>query len=120
MFGKESSKSFDFALLKRRKEMKENPHLVANGRRRKGFYARRPMEGEGKGSFAWRPMEGKGKGFFSPLPTSPQAILLRPFLSELSFYFTMVLNHYLRISSLFLSLYIMIAHFDVTSPLSQP
>jgi hypothetical protein len=37
MSGKESPKSSDFALLKRRKEVKENPHLVANGRRMRRF-----------------------------------------------------------------------------------
>jgi len=35
MSGKENPKSSNFALLKRRKEVKEDPHLVANGRRRK-------------------------------------------------------------------------------------
>jgi len=37
MFGKKHPKSFYFALLKRRKEMKEDLHLVANGRRRRRF-----------------------------------------------------------------------------------
>jgi hypothetical protein len=66
------------------------------------------MEGEGKDSHAWWPMVGEGKGFFSPLPTFPQAILLRPsffFPLILRFYFTMVLDHYLCIFSLFLGLY---------------
>jgi len=34
---KESPKWFDFPFLKRRKEVKEDPHLVANGRRRRWF-----------------------------------------------------------------------------------
>jgi hypothetical protein len=38
MFRKESPKSSDFAFLKRRKEVKEDPHLVANGRRRRRFF----------------------------------------------------------------------------------
>jgi hypothetical protein len=37
MFGKKRPKSFDFDFLKKRKEMKEDPHLVANGRRRRRF-----------------------------------------------------------------------------------
>jgi hypothetical protein len=60
-------------LKRRRKKMKVDPklggqwkekekekvlHLVANGRKRKRF-------------FAWWPMEGKGKGYFLPLPTFP-------------------------------------------------
>jgi hypothetical protein len=49
-------------------------------------------------------MEGEGKGSFWPLPTSPQAILLRPLPLILKFYFIMVLGRYLRISSLFIGL----------------
>ncbi len=37
MCGKESSKWFNFALLKRRKEVKEDPHLVTNEKRRRRF-----------------------------------------------------------------------------------
>jgi len=67
-----------------------------------GSFAWRPMEGEGEGSFAWRPMEGEGsfawrlmegeeEGSFSPLPTSPQAILLR--LSYFSFDIKVLFYH---------------------------
>jgi len=64
------------------------------------------MEGEGKGSNVWWAMEGKGKATFHLFSFSPQQILLKPSLFPLilSFYFTMVLGHYLRISSLFLDL----------------
>jgi hypothetical protein len=34
MFRKKAPKRSDFALLKRKKEVKEDPHLMANGRRR--------------------------------------------------------------------------------------
>jgi hypothetical protein len=89
--------------------------LVANGRRRRGFFAWWPMEGErrflvwwlmegeGEGSWlggqckekekvlgwvanarrrrrflAWWPMEGEGEGSLLPIPTFPQATLLKP------------------------------------------
>jgi hypothetical protein len=46
------------------------------------------------------------KNTFSPLPISPQQILLKLsfFPLILRFYFTMVLNHYLRISFIFFDL----------------
>jgi hypothetical protein len=37
MFGKKNSKWSEFALLNKRKEVKEDPNSVANGRRRKRF-----------------------------------------------------------------------------------
>ncbi len=39
--------------------------LVANGRKRKRFFAWWPMEGEREGSHAWWPMEGERKILFT-------------------------------------------------------
>jgi hypothetical protein len=61
------------------------------------------MEGEREGSHAWWSMEGEREAPFHLFSFPPQQILLKPpfFPSILSFYFTMVLGHYLCISSLF-------------------
>jgi hypothetical protein len=86
-------------LKRRRREVKVDPHLVANGKRR-----RFPCL-EVNGMFqAWWPMESEGKIPFHLFPLSPQPILLKPsiFLFNLKVLLTMVLSHYSRIS--FLSL----------------
>ncbi len=49
------------------------------------------MKGEGEGSFTWWPMEGEGEGSFLPIPTFPQAILLKP--SLFSFDIKVLLYH---------------------------
>jgi hypothetical protein len=51
-------------------------------------------------------MEGEGETPFHPFPLSPQETLLGPSFLPLilSFYFTIILGHYLRISSIFLNL----------------
>jgi len=55
---------------------------------------------------AWWPMEGEGETPLHLFSFSPQQILLKPSFSPLilSFYFTMNLGRYLRISSFFLDL----------------
>jgi hypothetical protein len=93
--------------------VKVDPHLVANGRRRRRFSClevngrrrRRFPCLEANGMFqAWWPMEGEGKVPFHLFPLSPQPILLKlsifPF--DINILLTMVLGHYSRIS--FLSL----------------
>jgi hypothetical protein len=77
------------------------------------------IKGEGKPPYAWWPMEGEGetpqclvvngkrrRSSFHLFSFSPQQILLKPsfFPLILNFYFTMVLGHYLCISSLFINL----------------
>jgi hypothetical protein len=49
------------------KEKEKVLYLVVNGMRRRRL-------------FVWWPMEGEGEGSFLPIPTSPQAILLKPSL----------------------------------------
>ncbi len=63
----------------------------------------RPMEREGEASNVWRPMEGEDKASFVPLSTPPQATYLRLCLFPLIswFYITIVLAHYLHITSYF-------------------
>jgi hypothetical protein len=67
--------------------------LVANGRRRRKF-------------FAWWLMEGEGKILFTSSHFFPNQFYqnLQFFPLTLKFYFTMILGRYLRISSLFLGL----------------
>jgi len=62
------------------------------------------MEGEREDSHAWWSMEGEGKAPFHLFSFSPQQILLKLtfFPLILNFYFTMVLSHYVSISSFFL------------------
>jgi hypothetical protein len=71
---------------------------------REGSHAWWPMEGEREGSHIWWPMEGEKKNHFHLFSLSPQPIYLnfQFFPLTLSFYFTMVLGHYSRVS--FLSL----------------
>ncbi len=81
--------------------MKEDPKSMGNGR------------------FHYLVANGKRKkNTFSPLPTSPQQILLKlSFLPLiLKFYITMVLSRYLRICLLFFDLQIIITYLNVTSP----
>jgi hypothetical protein len=86
-----------------RKEKEKVICLVANGRRRRWFFAWWPMEGEGDGSlfggqwkekemvfclvangrrrrwfFAWWPMEGEGKIPFHFFPLPPNQFLFKP------------------------------------------
>ncbi len=117
---------------RKEKEKEKVLCLVANGRRRRRFFAWWPMEGEGEGSllgvqwkekekvlclvangrrrrrfFAWWPMEGEREGSFSTSSHFPPKQLyldLRFFPLTLRFYFTMVIGYYLRIPSLFLGL----------------
>ncbi len=55
---------------------------------------------------AWWSMEREGEAPFTSFHFPPKQILLKPsfFPLILNFYFTMVLGHYLCISSLFLNL----------------
>ncbi len=81
-----------FCLVANGRKKKKLFCLVANGRRRRRFFL---LGGQ------WKEKE---KVLFHLFPLSPQATLLKPsffFLLILRFYFTMVLGHYLRISSLF-------------------
>ncbi len=141
MFGKKNPKGFDFPLLKRRKEVKEDPHLVANGRRRRRFLCseangrrrRRFLCSEANGRrrkrflcseangrrrkrFLCSEANGKRRKRFlcskangrrrkrfsftsSHFPPKQLYLDLQFFPLTLRFYFTIVLGHYLHISS---------------------
>ncbi len=119
MSGKEKAKWSDFTFLKRRKE---DPHLVANGRRRRrrrflcsevnGRRRRRFLCSETDGKKRRRFLCSKANGrrrrrfFFTSSHFSPKQLYLDLcfFSLILRFYFTMVLGRYLRLFSLSLGL----------------
>jgi hypothetical protein len=74
-------------LKRRRREVKVDPHLVANGMFQ-----------------AWWPMEGERKILFNSSHFPPNQFYLnfQFFPLTLRFYFTMVIGHYSRVSFLFL------------------
>ncbi len=88
---KKNPKWFDFAILKRRKEVKEDPHLVANGRKRRRFQC---LEASGRKRKTFQCLEANGrrrKRFFftsSHFPPKRLYLDLRVFPLILRFYFT--------------------------------
>ncbi len=91
-----SSKWSKFALLKRRKKVKENPNSVANGKRRRRFPCLVANGRKRKRFPCLVSMEVEGEVIFHLFSFPPQQILLKPsfFPLILRFYFTMVLGCY--------------------------
>jgi hypothetical protein len=73
---------------RRRKEAREDPNLVANGR----FQC---LVALGRFHALW-PLEGKKETSFSPLFIPPPNKILNLFSLILRFYFIMVLDHYFK------------------------